>query len=89
MAVVPEMDRLLPRSLYLLRQRDESEGLRLGEGVSLRPAGPLARTGAGVRGALFTREGLKTPTGVEPAAGTLWFTERAVGEAESMPVPNR
>jgi sugar lactone lactonase YvrE len=33
------------------------------------------------------KEGLKTPTGVEPAGNTLWFTERAVGMAESMPMP--
>ena len=35
------------------------------------------------------KQGLQTPTGVEPASGTLWFTERAVGKAESMPAPNR
>jgi hypothetical protein len=33
------------------------------------------------------KEGLKTPTGIEPAGDTLWFTERAVGKAESMPIP--
>jgi len=32
------------------------------------------------------KDGLKTPTGVEPAGDTLWFTERAVGKAESMPM---
>jgi sugar lactone lactonase YvrE len=34
------------------------------------------------------KEGLKTPTGVEPAGDTLWFTERAIGKAESLPMPN-
>lgn len=33
------------------------------------------------------KEGLKTPTGIEPAGDTLWFTERAIGKAESMPMP--
>jgi sugar lactone lactonase YvrE len=33
------------------------------------------------------KEGLKTPTGIEPAGNTLWFTERAIGKAESMPMP--
>jgi hypothetical protein len=33
------------------------------------------------------KEGLKTPTGVEPAGDTLWFTERAIGKAESVPMP--
>jgi hypothetical protein len=33
------------------------------------------------------KEGLKTPTGIEPAGDTLWFTERGAGKAESMPMP--
>jgi hypothetical protein len=33
------------------------------------------------------REGLKTPTGIEPAGDTLWFTERGAGKAESIPMP--
>ncbi len=33
------------------------------------------------------KDGLKTPTGVEPAGDTLWFTERGVGKAESVPMP--
>jgi sugar lactone lactonase YvrE len=33
------------------------------------------------------KDGLKTPTGIEPAGDTLWFTERAVGKAESVPMP--
>jgi sugar lactone lactonase YvrE len=33
------------------------------------------------------KEGLKTPTGVEPAGDALWFTERAIGKAESIPMP--
>jgi len=33
------------------------------------------------------KDGLKTPTGIEPAGNTLWFTERAIGKAESIPMP--
>jgi hypothetical protein len=33
------------------------------------------------------KEGLKTPTGVQPAGDTVWFTERAIGKAESIPMP--
>jgi hypothetical protein len=30
---------------------------------------------------------LDTPTGVEPAGKTLWFTERGTGKVMSMPMP--
>ena len=33
------------------------------------------------------KEGLKTPTAIEPAGDTLWFSERAIGKAESIPLP--
>jgi hypothetical protein len=33
------------------------------------------------------KDGLKTPTGIEPAGDTLWFTERGAGKAESIPTP--
>jgi hypothetical protein len=33
------------------------------------------------------KDGLKTPTGVEPAGDTLWFTERGTGKARSVPMP--
>jgi sugar lactone lactonase YvrE len=33
------------------------------------------------------KDGLKTPTGIQPAGDTLWFTERAIGKAESIPMP--
>jgi hypothetical protein len=33
------------------------------------------------------KEGLKTPTGIEPVGDTVWFTERAIGKAESIPMP--
>jgi len=34
------------------------------------------------------KDGLKTPTGVEPAGDTLWIAERGAGKAISMPLPN-
>jgi sugar lactone lactonase YvrE len=33
------------------------------------------------------KEGLKTPTGIEPAGKTLWFTERGTGKVFSIPTP--
>jgi hypothetical protein len=33
------------------------------------------------------KDGLKAPTGIEPAGDTLWFTERGAGLAESIPIP--
>lgn len=57
----------------------------------------LAENGSGVISALtidgdrahvtVIKDGLKTPTGIEPAGDTLWFTERAIGKAESVPIP--
>ena len=34
------------------------------------------------------KDGLKTPTGVEPAGDTLWFSERGAGKVWSIPLPN-
>jgi hypothetical protein len=33
------------------------------------------------------KDGLKTPTAIEPAGNTLWFSERAIGKVESIPMP--
>lgn len=33
------------------------------------------------------KDGLKTPTGVEPVGDTLWFTERGTGKVWSIPLP--
>jgi hypothetical protein len=33
------------------------------------------------------KEGLKTPTAVEPAGGTIWVAERGAGKAVSIPMP--
>lgn len=34
------------------------------------------------------KDGLKTPTGVEPAGNVLWIAERGAGKALSIPIPN-
>jgi len=34
------------------------------------------------------KEGLKTPTAVEPAGDTIWVAERGTGKAVSIPMPN-
>ena len=36
---------------------------------------------------IILKTGLKTPTGVEPAGENLWFTERAIGTAQSIAMP--
>jgi len=41
-----------------------------------------------VRQSLLGLEGLKTPTGVEPAGNIIWITERGAGKAVSIPMPN-
>jgi hypothetical protein len=56
----------------------------------------LAENGTGVVSALtingdkanvtVLKDGLKTPTAIEPAGGTLWFSERAIGKVESLPL---
>ena len=33
------------------------------------------------------KEGLKTPTAVEPAGDTIWIAERGAGKAVSIPMP--
>ena len=33
------------------------------------------------------KEGLKTPTAVEPAGDTIWVAERGTGKAVSIPMP--
>jgi hypothetical protein len=33
------------------------------------------------------KEGLKTPTAVEPAGDTIWIAERGAGKAVAIPMP--
>ena len=36
-----------------------------------------------------TKEGLNTPTAVEPAGDTIWIAERGAGKPVSIPMPAR
>jgi hypothetical protein len=36
---------------------------------------------------MVIKEGLKTPTAVEPAGDTIWIAERGAGKAVSIPMP--
>jgi hypothetical protein len=36
---------------------------------------------------ILIKEGLKTPTAVEPAGDTIWIAERGTGKAVSIPMP--
>jgi sugar lactone lactonase YvrE len=57
----------------------------------------VAANGSGIVAALaingdrahvtILKEGLKTPTGVEPSGDTLWLTERGTGRVFSIPMP--
>jgi hypothetical protein len=68
------------------------DGMRAADGKLF-----VAENGSGVISAITVngdkasvtvlKEGLKTPTGIEPVGDTLWFTERAIGKAESIPMP--
>jgi hypothetical protein len=42
---------------------------------------------AGVTVITVIKEGLETPTAVEPAGDTIWVAERGVGKAVSIPMP--
>jgi hypothetical protein len=68
------------------------DGMRAGNGkLFLAEGGTGAITALTINGDKATvtviKDGLKSPTGVEPAGDTVWFTERAIGLAESVPMP--
>ena len=68
------------------------DGMRAANGVLL-----VAENGSGKISAITVsgdtgrvtvlKEGLKTPTAVEPAGDTIWIAERGAGQAVSMPLP--
>lgn len=76
---------------WMRRSRD-ADGMRAVNGKLL-----LAETGAGKVDALtiqgdtahvtVLRQGLNTPTAVEPAGKTIWIAERGAGKADSVPMP--
>lgn len=68
------------------------DGMRAAKGKLL-----LAENGSGIISALTVtgdkasvavlKDGLDTPTGVEPAGDTIWITERGTGKVMSLPMP--
>jgi hypothetical protein len=81
-----------PVDIWMDQPVSGPDGLRAANGKLY-----LAENGSGVISALtingdkasvtVLKDGLKTPTGIEPVGDTLWFTERAIGKAESIPMP--
>lgn len=68
------------------------DGMRAANGklfVALNGSGTIAAmTVTGDKASVTVlKDGLKTPTGIQPAGDTLWFTERAAGKAESIALP--
>jgi hypothetical protein len=68
------------------------DGMRAANGklfVALNGSGTIAAMTVNGDKASVTvlKDGLKTPTGIQPAGDTLWFTERGAGKAESIPMP--
>jgi hypothetical protein len=68
------------------------DGMRAANGklyVALNGSGTIAAmTVTGDKASVTVlKDGLKTPTGIQPAGDTLWFTERGAGKADSIPMP--
>jgi sugar lactone lactonase YvrE len=68
------------------------DGMRAANGklyVALNGSGTIAAmTVTGDKASVTVlKDGLKTPTGIQPAGNTLWFTERGAGKAESIALP--
>jgi hypothetical protein len=81
-----------PVEVSLDKPVNKPDGMRAGSGklfVAENGGGKLsAITLNGDKGSVTVlKDGLKTPTGVEPVGNTIWFTERAIGKAESMVMP--
>jgi hypothetical protein len=68
------------------------DGMRAANGklyVALNGSGTIAAmTVTGDKASVTVlKDGLKTPTGIQPAGDTLWFTERGAGKADSITMP--
>lgn len=68
------------------------DGMRAARGklfVAANKSGEIAAvTVHGDKGTVTVlKQGLNVPTGIQPAGNTLWFTERAAGRVESIPMP--
>ncbi len=81
-----------PEDIWMDQPVKGPDGMRAANGKLY-----LAENGSGIVSALtingdrahvtVLKDGLKTPTGVEPAGDTLWFTERGTGKVMSVPMP--
>ena len=81
-----------PVDIWMDQPVEGPDGMRAANGklfVAENGSGKIsAITVAGDKASVVVlKDGLKTPTGIEPAGDTLWFTERAIGKAESIPIP--
>ena len=82
-----------PVDIWMDQPVDGPDGMRAANGklfVAENGSGKIAAiTVSGDKASVAVlKDGLKTPTGIEPAGDSLWFTERAVGKAQSMPMPH-
>ncbi len=81
-----------PEDIWMDQPVNGPDGMRAANGKLL-----LAENGSGKISALTVngdkasvtvlKEGLKTPTAVEPAGDTIWIAERGAGKAVSIPMP--
>ena len=81
-----------PEDIWMDQPVKGPDGMRAANGKLF-----LAENGSGIVSALtitgarahvtVLKDGLKTPTGVEPAGDTLWFTERGTGKVMSISMP--
>jgi sugar lactone lactonase YvrE len=81
-----------PVDIWMDQPVKAPDGMRAANGKLL-----LAENGSGIVSALtingdkatvtVLKDGLKTPTGVEPAGDTIWIAERGAGKAVSIPMP--
>ena len=81
-----------PEDIWMDQPVKGPDGMRAANGKLI-----VAENGAGKISAIIVngdkasvtvlKEGLKTPTGVEPAGDTIWITERATGKVMSIPTP--
>lgn len=81
-----------PVEIVLDQPVSKPDGMRAGNGrlfVAENGGGKISViTVSGDKGSVAViKDGLKTPTGIEPAGDTIWITERGTGKVMSIPMP--
>ncbi len=81
-----------PVDIWMDQPVSKPDGMRAANGKLF-----VAENGSGIIAAITVhgdkasvsvlKDGLKTPTGIQPAGDTLWFTERGAGKVDSIPMP--